>query len=208
MPCGRHPPCAGRRPLRSGCLRQGDQGGACGERAVGHHLPPPVRAAQICQAPRPHRGQARKVRGLQGLHEARLSCHQRDGRQGCRSTTPSARAAACAASCAASWRAGRIREGGIVMESKNIMIVGVGGQGTLLASKLLGSMLLDQRLRRQGQRGPRHEPARRQRRDLCALRREGLFPHHRQGRGRHHHLLRAAGGRPVGWNTSRRAGSC
>ncbi len=30
------------------------------------------------------------------------------------------------------------------MESKNIMIVGVGGQGTLLASKLLGRILLDQ----------------------------------------------------------------
>ena len=28
------------------------------------------------------------------------------------------------------------------METKNIMIVGVGGQGTLLASKLLGRMLL------------------------------------------------------------------
>lgn len=30
------------------------------------------------------------------------------------------------------------------METKNIMIVGVGGQGTLLASKLLGRVLLDQ----------------------------------------------------------------
>ena len=30
------------------------------------------------------------------------------------------------------------------METKNIMIVGVGGQGTLLASKLLGRLLLDQ----------------------------------------------------------------
>ena len=29
------------------------------------------------------------------------------------------------------------------MESKNIMIVGVGGQGTLLASKLLGRILLE-----------------------------------------------------------------
>ncbi len=29
------------------------------------------------------------------------------------------------------------------MDTKNIMIVGVGGQGTLLASKLLGQMLLD-----------------------------------------------------------------
>ena len=28
------------------------------------------------------------------------------------------------------------------METKNIMIVGVGGQGTLLASKLLGRLLL------------------------------------------------------------------
>ena len=30
------------------------------------------------------------------------------------------------------------------METKNIMIVGVGGQGSLLASKLLGRILLDQ----------------------------------------------------------------
>ena len=30
------------------------------------------------------------------------------------------------------------------METKNIMIVGVGGQGTLLASKLLGHLLLNQ----------------------------------------------------------------
>lgn len=30
------------------------------------------------------------------------------------------------------------------MQTKNIMIVGVGGQGTLLASKLLGKVLLDQ----------------------------------------------------------------
>ena len=28
------------------------------------------------------------------------------------------------------------------MQTKNIMIVGVGGQGTLLASKLLGKMLI------------------------------------------------------------------
>ena len=30
----------------------------------------------------------------------------------------------------------------MTMETKNIMIVGVGGQGSLLASKLLGRMLL------------------------------------------------------------------
>jgi indolepyruvate ferredoxin oxidoreductase beta subunit len=29
------------------------------------------------------------------------------------------------------------------MEAKNIMIVGVGGQGSLLASKLLGRLLMD-----------------------------------------------------------------
>ena len=29
------------------------------------------------------------------------------------------------------------------METKNVMIVGVGGQGSLLASKLLGRMLLE-----------------------------------------------------------------
>lgn len=36
----------------------------------------------------------------------------------------------------------RLRQEDIVMETKNIMIVGVGGQGTLLASKLLGRILL------------------------------------------------------------------
>ena len=35
-------------------------------------------------------------------------------------------------------------EGGLKMETKNIMIVGVGGQGSLLASKLLGHLLLSQ----------------------------------------------------------------
>ena len=30
----------------------------------------------------------------------------------------------------------------MIMETKNIMIVGVGGQGSLLASKLLGRLLL------------------------------------------------------------------
>ena len=30
------------------------------------------------------------------------------------------------------------------METKNIMIVGVGGQGSLLASKLLGHLLMEQ----------------------------------------------------------------
>lgn len=33
---------------------------------------------------------------------------------------------------------------GVLMDTKNIMIVGVGGQGTLLASKLLGYVLLNQ----------------------------------------------------------------
>ena len=30
------------------------------------------------------------------------------------------------------------------METKNVMIVGVGGQGSLLASKLLGNLLVEQ----------------------------------------------------------------
>ena len=33
-------------------------------------------------------------------------------------------------------------DGGVSMDTKNIMIVGVGGQGSLLASKLLGRLLL------------------------------------------------------------------
>ena len=58
--------------------------------------------------------------------------------------------------------------------TKNIMIVGVGGQGTLLASKILGHVLLSQNFdvkRRKGLRGSRYEPARRKRCDLCKIRR-------------------------------------
>ena len=44
-------------------------------------------------------------------------------------------------------------------------------------------------LRREGQRGPRHEPAGRQRGHLCALRGQGLLPHHRQGAGGRDPLL-------------------
>ena len=86
------------------------------------------------------------------------------------------------------------------------MIVGVGGQGTLLASKLLGTLLLERGLRRQGQRGTRHEPARRQRRHLCPLRRQGLFPHHRQGRSGLHRLALSCWRPPAGRNTSKTGG--
>lgn len=41
-------------------------------------------------------------------------------------------------------QAGRLRKGTVIEMTKNIMIVGVGGQGTLLASKLLGYVLLRQ----------------------------------------------------------------
>ena len=58
-------------------------------------------------------------------------------------TSPSAWAAACASSCVR-WAplrapARRLRDG-----NENIMIVGVGGQGSLLASKLLGHLLMEQ----------------------------------------------------------------
>ena len=72
------------------------------------------------------------------------------------------------------------------MQTKNIMIVGVGGQGTLLASKLLGRLLLDQgydvkvsEVHGLSQRGGH----------LRTLRRQGLFPRHRQGRSRLHRVL-------------------
>ena len=41
------------------------------------------------------------------------------------------------------------------MKTKNIMIVGVGGQGSLLASKLLGHLLVD--LRYNGQFRSKHD---------------------------------------------------
>ena len=49
------------------------------------------------------------------------------------------------------------------METKNIMIVGVGGQGSLLASKLLGHLLMEQGYDVKVSEVPRHVPAGRQR---------------------------------------------
>ena len=43
-----------------------------------------------------------------------------------------------------SLRNNRKGESGEIMSTKNIMIVGVGGQGSLLASKLLGYLLLQE----------------------------------------------------------------
>lgn len=65
------------------------------------------------------------------------------------------------------------------METKNIMIVGVGGQGTLLASKLLGRILLENGYDVKVSEVHGMSPARRQRRDLRALWREGLLSHYR-----------------------------
>jgi indolepyruvate ferredoxin oxidoreductase beta subunit len=61
------------------------------------------------------------------------------------------------------------------METKNVMIVGVGGQGSLLASKLLGQLFLIPG-RCEGFGGARHVAARRQRRDLCPLRNHVASP--------------------------------
>lgn len=52
---------------------------------------------------------------------------------------------------------------------KSVMIVGVGGQGTLLASRVLGSAMLSQGVDVKVFRGARHEPARWVRGDVCAL---------------------------------------
>ena len=61
------------------------------------------------------------------------------------------------------------------METKNIMIVGVGGQGSLLASKLLGHLLMEQGYDVKVSEVHGHVPAGRQRGHLCALRRPGEF---------------------------------
>ena len=50
---------------------------------------------------------------------------------------------------------------------KSVMIVGVGGQGTLLASRVLGSAMLSQGV--DVKVSARHEPARWVRGDVCAL---------------------------------------
>ncbi|MCK7489020.1 MAG: hypothetical protein MZU79_01305 [Anaerotruncus sp.] len=52
----------------------------------------------------------------------------------------------------------------------NILLVGVGGQGILLASEILAEAFIAGRLRREEERDPRHVAARRQRRLARALR--------------------------------------
>ena len=93
------------------------------------------------------------------------------------------------------------------MESRNIMIVGVGGQGTLLASKLLGRILLENgydvkvsEVHGMSQRGG------------------SVVTYVRYGekvyspiidKGEADIIISSSCWRPPGgWNTSRRAGSC
>ena len=57
------------------------------------------------------------------------------------------------------------------MPTKNIMIVGVGGQGSLLASRILGNAVLIKGYDGKGVRGSRYEPARRLGRYICKIRR-------------------------------------
>ena len=54
------------------------------------------------------------------------------------------------------------------METKSIMIVGVGGQGSLLASKLLGALLTNEGY--DVKVSSRNEPKRRLRCYICSLR--------------------------------------
>ena len=82
MPCGGDQAGARGGPLRPGRLRPGGEGGAGGEGAVGHHLPPPLRPAEVRQTPRAHRGRRGQVRGMQVLHENRVPRHQHRGRKG------------------------------------------------------------------------------------------------------------------------------
>ena len=53
------------------------------------------------------------------------------------------------------------------MNTINVMIVGVGGQGSLLASKLLGRLLVDEGY--DVKVSEVHEPTWRKRCDICAL---------------------------------------
>ena len=78
--------------------------------------------------------------------------------------------------------------------TKNIMIVGVGGQGSLLASKLLGHLLLTEgydvkvsEVHGMSQRGGK-------RRYICEIRGQGILSDYRQGRGGFYRLLRETGG--------------
>ena len=71
----------------------------------------------------------------------------------------------------------------------NIMIVGVGGQGTLLASRVLGNVLVGagydvkvSEVHGMSQRGGSVV-------DLRQIRRKGLVSHHRRRRSGHHSCL-------------------
>ena len=86
-----------------------------------------------------------QVQELQNVHEDRLSGHFHDQRQSGALTTPSAPAAAYANSFANSTLCTRPRKD-VNMETKNIMIVGVGGQGSLLACQAAGPPAADQGL--------------------------------------------------------------
>ena len=62
--------------------------------------------------------------------------------------------------------------------TKNIMIVGVGGQGSLLASQLLGHVLLSQNYDVKVSEVHGMSSARRKRCNICALWRQSVFTDH------------------------------
>ena len=66
----------------------------------------------------------------------------------------------------------------------NVLIVGVGGQGVIMVSKVLAALAQCARLRGQAERSARHGQARRLGVQPRPLRRAGVVADHRQGRGR------------------------
>lgn len=120
--------------------------------AVGDHLPPSLRAAEICEGEAAGVCGSRKMPGVQALHEAGMPRDPHTGREGEHRHHALRRLRRMRA--ALPFRRHRRRPGRRVRESvkggngmtgtgtKSVMIVGVGGQGSLLASKLLGRLLI------------------------------------------------------------------
>ena len=65
---------------------------------------------------------------------------------------------------------------------KSILITGVGGQGTLLAARILGDAAIRSGYEAESFRGSWNEPARRFRCDICQIREIGRLVAHMRGR--------------------------
>ena len=127
------------------------------------------------------------------LHAVRAGLHRRlhqDRRAGdaMSGPAPTVRPAALAAALGATADAAR--------DAINVLIVGVGGQGVIMVSKVLALLAQTPGLRGQAERSARHGQARRRGVQPCALRPAGLVADHPEGRRRYPGRA-GMGGRPA-----------